>query len=421
MKAKATLYTPHKAQRLVHASCLDESYLFTTAICGRQVGKTELGMNQAIQWAVNNASSNVMWVSPTEAQARKVYDNLLKTYRDAPFVASYKGSAQDIEIRFTNMSVIKFKSAKSEDNLRGETVNYMILDEAAFIKELTWTEILKPMLNVGGRKCLIISTPKGKNWLHKHYLRGMNGTKGYKSFHFTYRDNPYSNIEMIEADRENIPNLVFQQEYEGKFVDGASIIENIPELCNLKMQLVPHQGEKYYCGIDLALELDYTVVTILNDEGNLIYFDRFKRGPKSLGKDTVRNAPEMKERIVKILNLWKPENTLIETNHMGNVIIDDLKHVYKMKKINGFTTSPSSKKEIITSLINAFASKTIHCVDDERLKSELETFEMSMTPGGNIKFAASEGFHDDIVMSLAIARKSKETAVKNKFNLRINR
>lgn len=403
------LYTPYNKQVEVHKGLDDESCLFTCVCAGRQTGKTMLSMNQALKWALEYKNAVIMWVSPTHSQINKVYKEVIKAIGDTPAVKTHKASQGETEIEFTTGSVIKFKSAAAEDNLRGETVHFMIIDEAAFVKQTTFNEILLPMLNVAGKKCLIVSTPKGRsNWFHKQYIKGKAKRANHQSFHFSCYDNPFANETIIDTAKEDLPEALFKQEYLGEFIDGGSVFQNINQVCTLKPHLVPKEGGIYYAGIDLALKNDYTVLTIVDAEGNLIYMDRFSGV----------SSPELKERIAKKLKLWKPQNTLIELNNLGQAIYDDLVHLYAVKNLQGWTTTNKTKNEIIARLVNAFSSQEIKCINDEDLKSELETFQMNITPSGNVRYEAASGFHDDTVMSLAIARKAQETSVKNRFNLR---
>ena len=404
------LYEPYNKQLEVHNSCSDLSYLFTTVNASRQTGKTTLAQNQAIKWALEFDDAVIMWVSPTNSQVTKVYKNIIAAIGDAPFVNSYRATAGDIEIIFTNGSIIKFKSAHAEDNLRGETVNFMIIDEAAFVKESTFLEILLPMLNVAGKKCLVISTPKGKNnWFYHHFNRGKQGEEGYQSFSFNCHDNPFANKTIIAIAKKNMPKAMFNQEYLAMFVDASAVFENINECCVGRMQLLPTEGKVYYAGVDLALKGDYTVFSVVDADGDLVYYDRFNNV----------TAPQLKERLVNNLNIWKPSNTLIETNNMGQVIFDDLRNLYKVKNIQPWNTSHTSKNDIITKLINAFSSQEITCPNTEDLKGELETFEMIVTPSGKVTYRATQGYHDDIVMSLAIARNAQASAGNNTFNLQV--
>jgi len=387
------LYKPHKFQKPVHTACNDKTTFFITVNAGRQSGKTALSQQQALYWSISNPEMLVYWVSPTASQATKVYKQLLKMIAKTPVVKSYKGSMGDTEIIFKNGSMIKFRSSAQEDSLRGETIDYLIIDESAFVKESVFQEILLPMLNVRGKKVLAISTPRGKNWFYYQYQRGYSGEEAYKSFKFVSTDNPYSNKSIIQIAKENLPDVLYRQEYLGEFVDASAIFENIEELACLNMITSPVMGHSYYIGVDIALKDDYTVVNVINQDAEVVYYERYNH----------ITAPQLKDNLVKCFNIWKPKKIMIEENNQGLPIIDDLIITHKIRNIVGFSTTAKSKPEIINNLVNAFASKKIRVPNDVIYKNELEVFTMIMTPTGGVKFQASSGFHDDIPMSLAIA------------------
>lgn len=347
---------------------------------------------------MNKKNVTVYWISPTAAQAVKVYKQILSMIVETPVLRSNKGSAGDTEIILDNGSILKFRSAQQEDSLRGETIDYLIIDEAAFVKESVFQEILLPMLNVRGKKCLIISTPKGKNWFYHQYQKGMNGHNKCKSFKFTSLDNPYSSIDIIEIARTSLPDILFKQEYLGVFVDSSAIIENIQELATINIQTKPTPGVKYWIGVDIALKDDYTVITVINQDDEVVSYERFNH----------ITAPELKNRLMTSFDIWKPKKIYIEENNQGLPIIDDLKIIHKVRNIVGFKTTAKSKPEIINNLINAFASKKIRVPNDDLYKAELEIFTMTISSTGTTKFAAPNGFHDDIPMSLAIAWECKQ-------------
>jgi phage FluMu gp28-like protein len=396
------LYKPHGKQIDIHKACIDKLCFFITVVAGRQSGKTALAIQQSIFWAAKKSNVMVYWISPTQSQVGKVYKQLLEMVVQTPLIKSYKGSMGDTEIIFNNGSIIKFRSAAQEDSLRGETIDYLIIDEGAFIKETVFNEILLPMLNVRGRKCLVISTPKGKNWFFRQYQRGKAGEQEYKSFKFTSMDNPYASKVVIDIAKDNLPSALFNQEYLGEFLDSSAIFENINELAILD-SLKPLQGGAYWMGVDIALKDDYTVITVIDKDNNVVWYDRFNQV----------TAPQLKQRLIDAIKLWSPKKIMIEENNQGLPIIDDLKIIHKITNIVGFKTTSTSKQEIINNLINAFSSKKIRVPKDEIYKSELETFTMTISPTGQPKFAASHGFHDDIPMSLAICW---ECANKYKYN-----
>ena len=388
-----SLYKPHDKQREVHTICNDFDTFFISVNAGRQSGKTALSQQQALFWALNNDNVLIYWVSPTQAQATKVYKQLLDMVGNMPFLKSHKGGMGDTELIFTNKSRILFRSAAQEDSLRGETIEYLIVDEAAFCKEDTFNTILLPMLNVRGRKCLIISTPKGKNWFHGMIQKGNSEAKDYASFLFTSYENPYASKKIIDIAKGNMPDVMFRQEYLGEFVDNSAIFENLNELCILDKLEQPIAGDRYFVGIDIALKDDYTVITIINQDGHVVSYERFNN----------TSAPQVKENIKSVIAKWKPVKTMIEENNQGNAIIDDLIIDHKQKNIVGFKTTAASKPVMINNLIAAFSSKKVYVPKDSVYRSELEMFIMVMSKTGQIKFEAASGFHDDIPMSLAIA------------------
>ena len=391
------LYKPYKKQEPIHVACNDSTTFFITAVAGRQSGKTALAEQQAFYWALSLKACVVYWVSPTASQATKVYNQMLEMIVGKPFLRSYKGSKADTELVFTNGSKILFRSAAQEDSLRGETIEYLIIDESAFIKESVFGEILLPMLNVRGKKCLIISTPKGKNWFFNQYQKGFGADKNYKSFKFISSDNPHANPVIIQIAKENLPDVLFRQEYLAEFMDSSAIFENLSTLCVLDTVDKPKEGVQYWMGIDIALKDDYTVITLIDEKDNVVWYDRFNHV----------TAPDLKNRIIAANDKFKPNKIMIEENNQGLPIIDDLKIIHKLNNIVGFKTTASSKPEIINNLINAFASKKIRVPKDEIYKSELETFTMTISATGHPKFCAANGFHDDIPMSLAITWECK--------------
>jgi len=361
----------------------------------------------AIYWALNNPNSTTYWVSPTDAQAQKVYKEIVNAIIDSGCIKSKKMPRGDTEIVLNNTSKILFRSAMSEDSLRGQSVDYMILDEAAFIKKETIETILMPMLNVRGKKCLFISTPKGKNYLYEYFLNGQKLPK-WKSMRYSTYDSPFANEDLINMFRETLPPKLFQQEIEAEFVDSSSVFNNISDVMILEEQNEPKEGGRYFAGIDIGIINDASVLSIIDDKGNLVKYYRWEN----------TEAPELIEKIQEINKMWKFQKVVIENNNQGLTIYQDLKR--KMSNIEDFNTNGKTKPEIINRLIHLFNMKEFLLVQDEYLRIELEAFIFKQNNNGNLKFMADNGFHDDCVMSLAIARWCYENKNHSKNIFRIH-
>jgi len=403
-KITIQLFKPHKKQSEIINYLLDPDIFTITIVAGRQGGKTALMMNIAIYWAMEDKGCTIYWVSPTDGQAHKVYKSILGAL-DHQVVKSNKGSGGDTEIIFVNGSRILFRSAASEDNLRGETVNYMILDESAFIKESTINTILLPMLSTSGKKVVVATTPKGKNWVYDWYVKGFTDKKS-KSFRFTSLDSPYHQPHIIDIFKETMSEKQFQQEVMAEFVDKASVFANLDEIICLS----PTQPQsKCYAGIDIGLVGDASVLSIIDSNGNMIGYERWERV----------EAPDLINKIIEVNNKWKFDKIMIENNNQGLGIYQDLKR--KINNIVDINTNTKTKPQMIERMIHLFNMKQIKVLNDPLIKLELEGF-IFINSNGNVKYEASNGLHDDIVMSMAIAincyEKYKNTSNKLFYTIR---
>lgn len=392
-KINITLFTPHPKQREIINTCLDPKIKWVICAISRQFGKSLMAENLLIYWALKSKGQTCMWISPTDAQVQKVYKEIASAVLPTNLVQSQKASSGDAEIIFTNGSKILFRSAHSENNLRGYAVNYMIIDEAAFVKRTTIEEIILPMLTVKGKKCLFLSTPKGKNWFWEYYQMAPT-LEGWAKFRFTAYDSPLIDEEFIDNQKKILSDSAFAQEYLAEFVDSASIFQNISGVLKLKHQDRPIGGEKYWCGIDIGLLNDASVLSLINSDGDCITFFKWVETPVN----------QLLLNIEEILRVWQPQRTQIEVNGVGEPIYQLLKD--KIKGIYPWTTNNKNKSEIISNLVAAFKMNEIQLPDDPDLRDELEAFQYKTSDTGVVRYAAGEGAHDDIIMSIAIARET---------------
>ncbi len=117
---------------------------------------------------------------------------------------------------------IVVKSADSPESLRGEGLDLVVLDEAAFIDSEVWTDAIRPALSDRKGGAVIISTPAGYNWFHEVFMRGQEARDDWQSWQYPTSDNPLIDAAEIEAARESLPARTFAQEYEAAFTaDGA--------------------------------------------------------------------------------------------------------------------------------------------------------------------------------------------------------
>ncbi len=374
---------------------------YITVVAPRQVGKTFLSLQALLYWAINEPKSVIFFLSPTYQQAKKPMEELYDAIQKSGIVHSYNRS--DFRIELKNGSVIHFKSTERADNLRGFTGTHMIVDEAAYHQDGVWDSVLKPIMLVKGKKVLFISTPRGLNWFKKMYDLGqLKDQPDYASCRMHYSENPHLNLKELEEARRSLPEHIFSAEYEGSFTDSGQTVFNMAKI-KTQAQWPRPQG-KVYCGIDLGKQSDYTVATFMDVQGNVIDIYRANQQDWSL------MTKEMLDRIRK----WNA-TVMIEVNSMGDVIFEQVKKQWQ--DTHPFVTSNKSKNDIIEGLavdLHNEVLKIPHQDLFDALWFELSIYEYQYSPKTRTLTynAPSGGFHDDAVMSLAIAnwcRKTQQT------------
>lgn len=381
---KVTLYTPHPRQVEVHNSINNDPFKYYTLNVGRQWGKSLLAVNQALYWLFNKDKVKIGWVSPIYRQCKKVFSDIDNAFGNNQHVFKEKNKT-DLIFKSHTDSTIQFYSSENYDNIRGETFDYLIMDEAAWQSEQAWTEVLRATVLVKGIKVLFLSTPKGRNWFYAlHALDGVNNQ--YKSFTMTSYDNPLITPSEIDDARLTLPDNVFRQEYLAEFIDGGAGVFK-----GLTINDQPSGSSKYYAGIDLGRADDYTVLTILNERGHMVFCDRWRHSTWS----------NIISQIVPHLKKWSAK-CYVEVNSVGDAIFEQIKPLYK--DVEPFVTTSKSKQDIIESLQVAIQNKEFTSLSIEWLKKEFElfTFEYSQK-SRTVKYSAPPGFHDDGVMSCAMA------------------
>ena len=387
-------FTPHKKQQELIDLCLDNTTKYIIASVGRQWGKSFLAMNVLLKWALEDNGSISMWLAPIYGQSKKVFQELSNLLANTTLTKSINKS--ELTITFINGSIMYFRSAEREDNLRGNTLDYLVVDEAAYIKDTVWSQVLRATVLVKGKKVLFLSTPRGRNWFYEMALRGESDEYiQYKTFKGSSFDSPYISEEELNEAKMSLPESIYRQEILAEFLEGSGeVFQAIKTICHLSFYPQHISNEKYYAGLDFGRQNDYTVLTILNSEGKMVDFYRERQ--KSW--DII-----ISEVVVK-LKKWKPI-TYVEVNSIGDVLFEQIKKQYA--SVQPFITNNDTKQNMIEDLIMGMNESKIMLPSPELnadLYKELSVFTYEYSPRTRkVKYGAPSGFHDDCVISLALA------------------
>jgi predicted phage terminase large subunit-like protein len=164
---------------------------------------------------------------------------------------------------------VEVKSGDNADGLRGEGLDGVVLDEAAFLDEYVWEHAIRPSLSDKEGWAMFLSTPNGRNWFYelvvnhcgmriaecgmKEGLKALRGEADEGSHglvdepatlslppggpsaiphsalhtpHFLWAawqlptsQNPLIRLAELDEAKKSLGNRVFAQEYEAQFTD----------------------------------------------------------------------------------------------------------------------------------------------------------------------------------------------------------
>lgn len=399
-----TGFTPHKGQLNVINGFVKTNHKFGVVVSSRQWGKSLLGINSLFYWLLNNPKTKGAWISPIYKQCEKVFDEITNVATSA-IKSSNKAK---LTIEFINGSTLQFLSAERGDSIRGFSFHYMVVDESAFLKQDVFEQAILPTLSALGRKCLLISTPKGKNWFYTWFLRGSDGGGDFVSFRGYTQDNPYIDKDFIEECRTSMPPSVFAQEFEAEFTDdGNDVFTNLEEVCILNEWTEPTSGNNYFAGIDTGLSNDASVCVIINDRGRICRIHRIDGG---LLDDISREFGQLIRR-------YGCRTAYVENNGVGAGMVELMKKQFP--KITPFNTTNESKQNGIQQLIQGIQDLTFEFPSRELMPefyNEFQAFTYKQLTSGRLQFNAPSGYHDDIVMATMMANEARtKSIVRNKI------
>ena len=386
-------YEPHEGQRQFH----DSTKRFRILACGSRWGKSRAAALEGLYDLFKDSNRRGWIVAPTYELASKVFHYVIEFMLSSPVTANMilRHSEHDLYLQTKTLSEIKGKSADNPDSLLGEALDFVILDEAPSISREVWEIYLRPRLVDRKGWAAFIGTPKGRNWFYEMYVRGQDPLdKDYQSWNFpTIMNTKIENIQAeIERARQDMPERAFKQEFLAEFLsDAGGVFRGVRE-CVKGALAQPLQGRNYVMGVDLAKYQDFTVLTVMDRATRqVVHWDRFSQIDWNL----------QKLKITETAKRFNDAQVFIDSTGVGDPIFEDL--VRAGVKATGYKIVTGTKQALIDSLVMAIEGKTIGYPELPQLLNELEIYEYEMTRAGNVRMNAPSGYHDDCVISLALA------------------
>ena len=395
---------------------------------GRQQGKTVTSAACILHYTIFEEDKTVAIMANKSAAAREVLNRYQIMYENLP-IWMQQGvktwNKGDVELE-NNSKVLT--AATTAAAIRGKSVNWLYIDEAAIIPNNVADEFFTsvyPTISAGETtKILLTSTPLGYNHFWKFWNESLEGVNGFENMFIPYYEIPGRDDKWLEEQKQLLGDVKFNQEVMCEFLGSTNTLINAQTIQRLSTK----DPEFTNNGLDIyesPQENDYSSITvdtsrgIWGDYSAFVVVDITEMPYKVVAKYRDNKiAPMLYPDIIgKVGKDYNNAFILVEVNDIGQQVVEILHQEIEYENIlstvneqqkqyvspgfgkstkHGVTTSKQVKRQ------GCFAFKSLleeqkMLVFDEHIIHEISTF----TEKGNT-YQADEGYHDDLVMCLVL-------------------
>ena len=261
---------------------------FRVVVAGRRFGKTFLSTAELLNKALSEPDQNVWYVAPTYKAAKEIAWDMLTSQIPIEYIDKTNETALTINLK--NGSSISLKGAEKPDNLRGSSLDFVVLDEFADMRKEAWFEVIRPSLSDRQGGALFIGTPKGRNHFYDLYGKGVDDDEGWKSYQYTTIQGGNVPPDEIESARADLDERTFQQEYEAAFVSYSGVI-----YYGFKREesVRRHTADGHVIHVGMDFNLDPMSAVLMTRKGDTLHvFDEIVM----FGSNTDEMVAELRER-----------------------------------------------------------------------------------------------------------------------------
>lgn len=218
----------------------------------RQHGKTTTVAAYLCWYLIFNDAKTVAILANKAAAAREIMSRLQLMYENLPkflqqgVVEWNKGS---IELENNSKA---FTAATSSSGIRGKSVNFLYIDEAAIIANTVAEEFFTatyPTISAGQTtKIALTSTPLGLNHFWKFWTEAEQGINGFVPIRVEYWEHPDHDEKWADEQRQLLGELKYRQEVLMDFLGSAAtlIAPDAIQRMALKTPLYTNDGFNLY-------------------------------------------------------------------------------------------------------------------------------------------------------------------------------
>jgi len=405
-------------------------YRFNVILKARQLGISTITAAYIVWLILFYRDKNVLVIATKFQTAANLVKKVKTIMQNVPpwlRIASIKIDNRTSFV-LTNGSEVK-ASSTSIDAGRSEALSLLVVDEAAHIDNFDEIWIaLYSTLATGGR-CVALSSPKGVgNWFHKTYIEAEQSANDFHPTVLPWHIHPERDDAWFAKETRNMSKRQIAQELNCEFnASGETVIQSddIKEIFEIT------KSPKYKTGFDHNLWIweaynpscEYFIVADVarGDGSDYSVFHIINLHTMCIEAE-YQGKPNLEQFAGLIDNTGREFGdclVVVENNSLGISILEKLidreypNLYYSVKgtheyidqhqaqgianSVPGFTTTSKTRPLIVSKLEEYLRNKLV-TIYSLRTANELKTFIWK-----NNKAQAMRSYHDDLVLSLAIA------------------
>jgi len=196
---------------------------FRVLVAGRRFGKSYLACIELLRGAIERPGETFFYCAPTYRMAKDISWKVLKRLVPTSWIKSKNET--DLKLELVNGSMIELKGTENAMALRGRSLSGVVLDEAAFMDQTVWSEVIRPALADKQGWGLFISTPDGTaSWFYELWQYAATDDPNWKRWSFTTIEGGNVPPEEVEAARAQLDARTFRQEFEASFENLSGLV-----------------------------------------------------------------------------------------------------------------------------------------------------------------------------------------------------
>jgi hypothetical protein len=187
---------------------------FRVLVAGRRFGKTHLALTEMVQAALEGSGRMVWYVGPSDQQAKTIAWERLKEMT-RPLWAKQPNETE-LRIELKNGSRLVVNGAFQPDSLRGNGIDFLVLDEFGLLPADAWNAVFRPALANWRGRALFIGTPQGRNHFYDHFEYAKTDAD-WEAFQFTTAQGGLVDADELASAARQLDPDSYRREFEAEF------------------------------------------------------------------------------------------------------------------------------------------------------------------------------------------------------------